>query len=113
MDDLPLVLHWLKQMEVATILDKWLMPAHQNRSGLSDGQLAVLFLAYVVSQADHRLNHGEAWVRAHQRMLELTTGWEIRDKMPVMTAWQNCSVQQYRQNSSYKEGILRVFVLTP
>jgi transposase len=79
-DDLPLVLHWLKQMEVATILDKWLMPAHQNRSGLSYGQLAVLFLAYVVSQADHRLNHVEGWVRDHQRTLELTTGWEIRDK---------------------------------
>ena len=79
-DDLPLVLHWLKQMEVATILDKWLMPAHPNRSGLSYGQLAVLLLAYVVSQADHRLCHVEAWVRAHQTTLELATGWEIRDK---------------------------------
>jgi transposase len=79
-DDLPLILHWLQQMEVARLLDQQLRPAHGNRSGLSYGQLSVLFVAYVVTQADHRLNHVEAWVRDHQQTLEQASGWSIGDK---------------------------------
>jgi Domain of unknown function (DUF4277) len=79
-DDLPLIVHWLKEMQIAEILDKRLMPAHQNRQGLSYGQLSVLFVAYVVTQADHRLNQVEAWVRAHHRALEAVTGWRIGAK---------------------------------
>jgi hypothetical protein len=44
-DDLPLILHWLQQMEVSRLLDQQLAPAHGNRSGLSYGQLSVLFVA--------------------------------------------------------------------
>ncbi|KAM3104467.1 IS1634 family transposase [Phormidesmis sp. 146-33] len=79
-DDLPLIVHWLKTMQIAEIMDRMLMPVHQNRRGLSYGQLSVLFVAYVVTQADHRLNQVEAWVRAHHRALEAVTGWSIGDK---------------------------------
>jgi transposase len=79
-DDLPLILHWLQEMRVAAILDQMLPPAHKNRVGLSYGQLAVLFLAYIVTQADHRLSHVESWVRAHQRSLTAICGWKIGDK---------------------------------
>jgi transposase len=79
-DDIPLILHWLKQMEIASIIDQKLMPAHKNRTGLSYGQLSVLFVAYIVSQSDHRLCHVESWVRTHQKTLELATGWKIGDK---------------------------------
>ncbi len=67
MDDLPLILHWLKEMQVAEILDRMLPKGHKNRVGLSYGQLGVLLLAYIVTQSDHRLSHVEAWVLAHLR----------------------------------------------
>ncbi len=54
-DDIPLIIHWLKQMEIASIIDQELVPPHGNRKGLSYGQLAVLFLTYVVSQLAHSL----------------------------------------------------------
>lgn len=79
-DDLPVILHWLKTMEIAEILDGKLMPPHQNRRGLSYGQLSVLFIAYVVSQSDHRLNQVEAWVSAHQQTLVAASGGQIGDK---------------------------------
>ena len=79
-DDLPLILHWLKQMEVAEQIDQQLKPVHGNRKGLSYGQLSVLLLAYVVSQSDHRFNHVEGWVRVHRRTLEQASGWTIDDK---------------------------------
>lgn len=69
-DDLPLIVHWLKQMEVAEQIDQQLKPAHKNRKGLSYGQLSVLLLTYVVSQSDHRFNQVEGWVSAHRRTLE-------------------------------------------
>ena len=79
-DDLPLILHWLQTMQIAEIMDEQRMPAHKNRQGLSYGQLSVLFVAYVVTQSDHRLNQIEGWVRAHHRTLEALTGWRIGDK---------------------------------
>lgn len=79
-DDLPLLLEWLSQMRVAEILDKGLDRAHGNRQGLSYGQLSVLFVAYIVSQSDHRLSHVESWVRLHHQTLARSTGWDIEDK---------------------------------
>jgi transposase len=79
-DDLPLILHWLKEMQVAEILDRMLPKGHKNRVGLSYGQLSVLLLAYIVTQSDHRLNHVEAWVLAHHRTLTSISGWTIADK---------------------------------
>lgn len=79
-DDLPLIIHWLKQMEIASIIDRELPSPHGNRKGLSYGQLAVLFLSYVVSQSDHRLCAVESWVEKHRKTLEMATGWSIGEK---------------------------------
>ena len=53
---------------------------HANWEGLSYGQLAVLFLTYVLYMRTHRLSHLEDWVIAHRMVLEQITGWEIADK---------------------------------
>ncbi len=50
---------------------------HGNRRGLSYGQLSVLLLIYIITQADHRLCAIEPWVNQHRRTLELATGWKI------------------------------------
>ncbi|WP_456297537.1 IS1634 family transposase [Crocosphaera chwakensis] len=79
-DDLPLIIYWLKQMKVASIIDNNLASPHGNRKGLSYGELAVLLLTYIVSEADHRICCLERWVKEHQRSLEGITGWEIQEK---------------------------------
>ena len=79
-DDIPLIIHWLKQMEIASIIERELPPPHGNRKGLSYGQLSVLFLSYVVTQSDHRLCAVERWVEKHLLTLEMTTGWNIGAK---------------------------------
>ena len=76
-DDLPVLIHWLKQMEIEELIDQELPPPHGNRQGLSYGQLAVLLLTYMTSQADHRLCAVEPWVACHHRTLEWATGWKI------------------------------------
>ncbi|MDB9424100.1 hypothetical protein PN437_04050 [Microcystis aeruginosa CS-564/01] len=67
-------------MKVASIIDNHLRYPHGNRQGLSYGELAVLLLTYIVSEADHRICCLETWVLEHQRSLERITGWSIGEK---------------------------------
>jgi|GEM_PF-4880340 len=47
---------------------------------MSYGQLSVLLLTYIITDSDHRLCAVEDWVKAHQQILELSTGWSIGEK---------------------------------
>ena len=79
-DDIPVIVEWLKQMEIAKRIDQNLSQPHGNHQGMSYGQLSVLLLTYIITQADHRLCAVEGWVNAHRKILELSTGWLIREK---------------------------------
>jgi transposase len=79
-DDIPVIVKWLQQMEIAKWIDQKLSQPHGNHQGLSYGQLSVLLLIYIISQSDHRLCAVEAWVKTHQQTLELSTGWSIGEK---------------------------------
>ncbi len=78
-DEIPLILHWLKIMRVAEIIDAiWLQ--HGNWKGLSYGQLAVLFITYVINSLSHRFSGMEKWVMEHKTVLEKSTNWKIGEK---------------------------------
>jgi transposase len=59
-DDLPLLLAQLEHMGVAELLDEY-FPTHGNWQGLSLGQLTCVWLSYILSEADHRMNQLEPW----------------------------------------------------
>ena len=109
-DDLPLIIHWLKQMEIASIIDQELPPPHGNRKGLSYGQLSVLFLSYVVTQSDHRLCAVETWVEKHRQTLEMATGWNIGvkdatdDRLADLLSIIGSSQEQERENIALRLG---------
>jgi hypothetical protein len=79
-DDIPLIVEWLKKIEIAKYIDQKLKKPHGNYEGMSYGQLSVLLLTYIITQSDHRLCAVEAWVEAHRQILKLTTGWSIGEK---------------------------------
>lgn len=79
-DDIPVIVEWLKQMEIAKCIDQKLKEPHGNYEGMSYGQLSVLLLTYIITQSDHRLSAVEPWVVAHRKILELSTGWSIGEK---------------------------------
>ena len=78
-DSLPLILYWLTKMRIQEVINTFWQP-HPYWQGLSYGQLAVLFLAYVLYLHTHRLSGMEAWVGSHRATLEQLTGWTIRPK---------------------------------
>jgi len=59
-DDVPLLLARLERMGVPSLLDTH-FPAHGNRQGLSLGWVCAIWLAHILSRADHRLNQVRAW----------------------------------------------------
>jgi hypothetical protein len=65
-DDVPLIIGLANQLRLTEVLDRH-MGTHGRQQGLNHGQLAVGWLAYILSQADHRKSAVRAWAndRAH------------------------------------------------
>jgi len=61
-DDIPLIVEWLKQMDIVKWIDQKLSQPHGNRKGLSYGQLSVLLLTQYRSVKENFLS------LAHERM---------------------------------------------
>lgn len=72
-DDIPLLLAQMEKMEVAPLLDKH-FPTHGNWQGLSLGQVVVVWLAYILSQGDHRMNSVQGWVAGVLMTLKICLG---------------------------------------
>ncbi len=78
-DTIPMIIACLIKMRTQEIIDLIFIP-HTNWSGLSYGQLAVLFVTYVLHSLTHRLSGMESWQNLHKTVIELTTGWKINHK---------------------------------
>src|SRR5947209_7155891 len=59
-DDIPLLISHMQRMKIAELLDKHI-PTHGHRKGLSVGELSIVWLAHILSQADHRMNRVQEW----------------------------------------------------
>ena len=68
-DDVPLLLGQMRQLNLADIFDRHLghHPLHQ---GLSNGNLLVGYIAYLLSQADHRKSAVQTWANDLQHTLQ-------------------------------------------
>jgi transposase len=51
-DDIPLLLAQLERMGIEELINKH-FPTHGNWQGLSLGQVAIVWLSHILSQADH------------------------------------------------------------
>lgn len=69
-DDMPLLLTHLIQMGVPRLLDSYFRQ-HGNWQGLPASWVATVWLVYILSEGDHRLNHLQPW--AEQRLHTLQT----------------------------------------
>jgi transposase len=79
-DDLPLLMAQLQRMQVIPLLDQH-FPTHGNWAGkLTFGEVASVWLAYVVSTGDHRLNHLQDWAADRVEMLCACLGKPVRSQ---------------------------------
>lgn len=76
-DDVPLLLSFLIRLRFPEILDRHL-PPHPLHQGLSNGWLISVWIAYILSQADHRKSAVQDWVNGLHHTLETLIGQPIR-----------------------------------
>jgi transposase len=76
-DDVPLLLGFLIQLQLPEILDRHL-PPHPLHQGLSNGWLITVWIAYILSRADHRKSPVRSWAKRLQHTLETLVAQPIR-----------------------------------
>ena len=59
-DDIPVLAANMEKMGIATLVDEHFQP-HGNWGGISLGQVCCGWLAHILSEADHRMNHVQPW----------------------------------------------------
>ena len=76
-DDIPVLLSQTKRMGIQLLLDKH-FSTHGNREGLSLGCMIEVWLAHILSEADHRLNHVQPWAEKRLETLRGCIGPTMR-----------------------------------
>ena len=77
LDDIPLLLGMMRRMKISKVIDKRL-GTHHLHQGLSNGDLAMGWIAYILSESDHRKSAVEDWAHQHQQTLESFFGTALR-----------------------------------
>src|SRR5919202_341691 len=117
-DDIPVIIAFLLKMRVAELIDTH-FPTNGNWTGLSLGQMLVVWLTFIISEGDHRLYHVEPWVAAHQHTLSRSLPHEVLprdctddrlatglDYLCVAENWAECEC-------ALNQTLIRVYDLRP
>jgi transposase len=76
-DDVPLLLGFMRRMKIGETLDKHLGEHHLHQ-GLSKGNLALGWIAYILSESDHRKSAVQEWAQGLEQTLESFFGTPLR-----------------------------------
>lgn len=72
-DDIPLIISYLIKKKVGVLFDLHLKN-HGNQNTLSNGEVVVIWLAYILSEGDHRKAHVKDWVESRHTTLSACIG---------------------------------------
>lgn len=76
-DDIPVLLNSMKRLGLADLVDQHFR-RHGNWQGLSPGQVLTGWLAYILSEGDHRLNRVQDWAARRLAVLHSALAAETR-----------------------------------
>lgn len=76
-DDIPLLIGLMQQLKLVKVLDEHL-GNHAHHQGASNGTIAMVWLAYILSEGDHRKSHVQEWAERHRHSLERLLGFCFR-----------------------------------
>ncbi len=68
-DDIPLLLGFLQKLGLPELLERHL-GSHHLHQGLSNGVLATTWIAFILSESDHRKVSVQDWAQRHHQLLE-------------------------------------------
>src|SRR5258708_12374537 len=115
-DDLMLLLAHMQRMGLAAVLDKNLR-AHGKWQGMRLGGVRTVWLADVLSEGDHRMNHVQAWTERRVETLgnglaERVTGRDLNDDRLAEVLHELSDDERWRAFEHELSGqLLRVYDL--
>jgi transposase len=77
-DDIPLLLAIMAEMKVQVRIDEQIKP-HGLWQGCSVGTMGVIWLCYILTEHDHRLEPVREWVQVRQGLFNRLLGIELRE----------------------------------
>jgi transposase len=117
-DDIPVLIAQAERMGLPELLDEYFLP-HGNWQGTSLGMTATVWLAHILSEGDHRLNHVQDWVAERVQTLSIATGQAVRalewsdDRLGIVLD-ELSDDQRWRQfETGLNQRIVRVYHLQP
>ena len=117
-DDVALLIGQMIKMDLVEVLDAHL-PRHWKQRGLSWGWTSVIWLAYILSEGDHRKVSMEQYIGGMKETLGRLSGQEIEpldfsdDRLShLLKHLSNCSYWQ-RIESALNERSLEIYELSP
>jgi transposase len=117
-DDIPVLIAKMDRMGSAELLDEH-FPTHGNWQGISLGRTAIGWLAHILSQADHRLNHVQGWAEKRPETLRGCLGREVRaedfadDRLALILDALSDDQHWASFETALNQRILRVYDLNP
>jgi transposase len=116
-DDIPLLLAQLKKMQVISLLDEF-FPTHGHWKGeLSLGEVVAGWVAFIVSEGDHRLSHVQPWAEQHLSTLAACLERTVRpldfsdDRLAdILDAFSDAAAWRDFE-TAFSAGLLRVYEL--
>jgi|SRR5579883_6437 len=117
-DDIPLLLTQLEHMGIEQLIDKH-FPSHGNWQGLNLGSVVVIWLTHILSQADHRLNHVQAWVSQRLETLKRFTDESLRsldladDRLQAALRYLSMDANWFSFESEVCGSLLQVYDIVP
>ena len=103
-------------MRVAELLDDH-FPPNGNWQGLSLGNTTVVWLAFILSEGDHRLYRVEPWGKAHQRTLSRCLGSKVQprdltdDRLATTLDYLSVAARWAAFERDLNQSVLRVYDL--
>jgi transposase len=117
-DDIPLLIAQQKRMGLSELLDEH-FPRPGNWQGLSLGQVSVGWLTHILSQADHCMNHVQAWAEQRLETLSECLGQTVRaldfsdDRLADILGALSDDDQWAGFEVALNQRLLRVYELKP
>ena len=115
-DDIPLLMAMMDRIQLAPFLDQH-FPTHGNWQGLSLGMVTQVWLAFILSEGDHRMSPVQQWAEEHKDLLAMTLGTTVRaldfsdDRLAAILDYLGNDDQWESFETEFNRHTLRVYDL--
>src|SRR5262249_16624508 len=101
-------------MRVAELLDKH-FTTNGNWTGLSVGEVTVIWVIFILSEGDHRLCNVEPWVREHKWTVSKLIGRKVKprdlndDRLARVLDYLSVTEKWVAFECELNQGVIRVY----